>query len=288
MSSPKRRKRKKTQPDESAFDDAAAHEAHQREKRRKDQAKYRQRPEYQEKQRILMAQRRAAVKARRRQWDPPKKLKSPELAEPSENGSHDSVETLDPYADSNNRNAAVAGLTSAEWCALEVLSELRNGTSEPVDPNGQMPATFVDPMRSNSPSRASSVAAAHEEPVRTRYQETFVSCRSKPLPRYVTPETALQKKMRRELGILGSLSHIQAVQLQAFKLRKPTKYPEDFYGINPPLPSEGPFLSSVRWNAVSEWRQQLTGFDEDWDVPVRRELAEDALQRRLLYQAKFV
>ncbi|KAF8162255.1 hypothetical protein K438DRAFT_1775961 [Mycena galopus ATCC 62051] len=127
-----------------------------------------------------------------------------------------------------------------------------------------MPATFVDPMRSNSPSRASSVAAAHQEPVRTRYQETFVSRWSKPLPRYVTPETALQKKMRRELGIL-----------------------EDFYGINPPLPSEGPFLSSVRWSAVSEWRQQLTDFDEDWDVPVRRELAEDALQRRLLYQAKF-
>ncbi|KAJ6536794.1 hypothetical protein B0H10DRAFT_2246226 [Mycena sp. CBHHK59/15] len=38
-------------------------------------ARYRQRPEVREKQRLLMAERRATVKARRHQWDPPKKAK---------------------------------------------------------------------------------------------------------------------------------------------------------------------------------------------------------------------
>ncbi|KAJ7801658.1 hypothetical protein B0H14DRAFT_2615096 [Mycena olivaceomarginata] len=53
----------------------------QAEKRRQHAAEYRQHPERHEKQRVLMAERRVAVKARRRRWDPPKvpKPRNPKL-----------------------------------------------------------------------------------------------------------------------------------------------------------------------------------------------------------------
>ncbi|KAF8190201.1 hypothetical protein K438DRAFT_1763220 [Mycena galopus ATCC 62051] len=158
-----------------------------------------------------------------------------------------------------NHNSAVAGLTSAERFALDALSELRQG---PDPQEAATAAAFVDPMTEHS---LSSVAAAHEEPVRMQ-KENIYSRRSKPLP--------------------GSITFVQAVQLKAYKLRKPTKFPEDF-NVDPPLP-EGPFLSSARWHVIFEWRGRLTDdFDQEWDATVRRELAEDALQRRLLHQVEY-
>jgi hypothetical protein len=60
--------------------------------------------------------------------------------------------------------------------------------------------------REESPTHGSSVVAVEEHPILVSPPcDIWVTKRHKPLPRYVTPETLLQKRMRRELETIGPL-----------------------------------------------------------------------------------
>ncbi|KAJ7792840.1 hypothetical protein B0H14DRAFT_3498761 [Mycena olivaceomarginata] len=273
----------------------------QAEKRRQHAAEYRQRPERREKQRLLMAERRAAVKAARRRWDPPKvpKTKKPKAPPPLPTAPSTSSNHETQLPNCGDEAETIASITPAERFALGVLAELERG-EEPVAPGLLDTTACIDidtdgttdddmQMRHPSPSQASSVAAVLKEPVQPpNEQPDWITRRHRPLPAYVTPETPLQKKMRRELGTVGPLTPIQVVQIKAFKLRRPSKYHEDEEEENAvaPAPDLGPlsYLSTARRQSIREWRRQLKTFDMVWDAPVRREFAEEALRRRKLLE----
>jgi hypothetical protein len=131
-----------------------------------------------------------------------------------------------------------------------------------------------------SPSETSSVEAVHEEPVRRPHANQCVHYQPKILPGYVTPASAVQKKIRRELGITGPLTGIRVAQLKAYELRRPSSRKRHHQAdeATDSLPhATRPFLSTARQQGICMWRQQLTDFEKDWDMHVRQDFAEQAL-----------
>ncbi|KAJ7858219.1 hypothetical protein B0H14DRAFT_2577839 [Mycena olivaceomarginata] len=214
--------------------------------RQKADAKYRMKPEVREKNKLRMAEKRAVAKLRRWKWDPPKAAK-------------------------NNSEAL---LTPAEHLALAVLTGMRqNENSIPAEPpvsDAESPVQLrsVPPKplesdligdREESPTRGSSVAAVLEHPILEPAPcDIWVTKRHKPLPRYVTPETPLQKQMRRELGAIGPLTPVQVAQIKTVKLARPSRR---FHEEAEPsdLNRGAPFLSSARQEHIH------------WDSPVEGE-----------------
>ncbi|KAJ7863780.1 hypothetical protein B0H14DRAFT_2574720 [Mycena olivaceomarginata] len=221
MARPKRPKRKEQVPALSSA-----------ERRRKADTKYRVKPEVREKNRHRMAEKRAAVKMRRRQWDPPKPAK-------------------------DDADDAEGSLTPAEHVALAVLTGMRHNQNSD-------PATLLD---SDSDIESSAVP---EQGLR-----------------YVTPETPLQKRMRRELGTIGPLTPVQVAQIKTVKLARPSRrYHEEGEQSDVTQGTNGPFLSSARRERIWEWMGNLREF-ADWDSSVRRELEQDSLQRRKLFHHQY-
>ncbi|KAJ7733912.1 hypothetical protein B0H16DRAFT_1467798 [Mycena metata] len=211
------------------------------------------RPEAREKQRILMAERRAAVKARRRQWDPPKKIKSVV---------HDTNAPNTPVLPPQDRPEpdGDASITSAEHVAIHMLLEMADATGPGTPPPGSdsEPATqdFVadDPMlpSASASSRHSSLEAVKKHPVRQHADATFTS---QPLPPNVSPPTKLQKKVYRELGVLGPLTYIQRVQIHVATLADSGSSINDVDDDEIP---EGPSfltMSTQRWERIWAWRE---------------------------------
>ncbi|KAJ7843312.1 hypothetical protein B0H14DRAFT_2585770 [Mycena olivaceomarginata] len=287
------------------------------EKRRQRAAEYRRRPEIREKQRLIMAERRAAAKARRRQWDPPKKPKpqpippSPEQLVPTSPESDDGSNSADENPSLNDSLAsaelfAVGGthgteaeteprldavVTDEVLLALGKLAQLKQSHTitalrEPSMASdqvmdGALHITMPIDVGEVSPSETSSVEAVHEEPVRRPHANQCVHYQPKILPGYVTPASVVQKKIRRELGITGPLTGIQIAQLKAYELRRPSSRKRHHQAdeVTDSLPHETrPFLSTARRQGICMWRQQLTDFEKDWDMHVRRDFAEQALR----------
>ncbi|KAJ6471702.1 hypothetical protein DFH09DRAFT_1476101 [Mycena vulgaris] len=89
--------------------------------RETERAYYRRHPEVREKKRVQMAEKRAAIRARRRQWDPPKKIK-PQLP-PSLSPGPDEQLNSQPKMSRGRKNAASVGsATSAERLAAMILA----------------------------------------------------------------------------------------------------------------------------------------------------------------------
>jgi hypothetical protein len=127
--------------------------------------------------------------------------------------------------------------------------------------------------REESPTRGSSVAAVQEHPILEPAPcDIWVTKRHKPLPRYVTPETPLQKRMRRELGAIGPLTPVQVAQIKTVKLARPSRrFHEEAEPFDLNRGIRTPFLSSARREHIREWMMNLQECRIDWDGPVEGE-----------------
>ncbi|KAF8180928.1 hypothetical protein K438DRAFT_1841487, partial [Mycena galopus ATCC 62051] len=224
-----------------------------KQKRRERDRQRREQAGVREKQRIIMAERRAAVKARRRQWDPPKPA-------PSEN-------QLPPDAVNFQLHNVVSDvatripLTPAEQFALGVLSEMAAGR----EMGSRTHARHTDGDRSvvsagtlsygsvGSRERGSSksIQAVFFEPRTKRYPTGAFVYRM--LPPYVCPPTPLQKRMWYELGQVGPLTAVQELQMMVMNLANPIGE-DDYSDIETP-DDPGPYLSSERRKTIRGWRQ---------------------------------
>ncbi|KAJ7145476.1 hypothetical protein C8R46DRAFT_1232031 [Mycena filopes] len=289
-------------------------EEQKREKKRKWAAEYRKRPEAVEKQRVLMAQRRAAVKAKRRQWDPPKKAKVSRPASPVTEASNESRVSHDD-----------ASLTAAEHFAFQLLAtispggasekavdvSLNEGRTQPCqdllldEQETDLVGSHVDVVSnlgsqpssdSDYVSMRSSLRAVNEHPVRGLrgdWETAFVD----KLPFYASPIDPLEKKIQRELGIIGPLTGIQQVQVAAAKLWRPLaehnlggwdgdheRAPEressavidGWDGDHEPGTERA---VSHRMRKVHRWRERMAGCDNSWDRATQCSFAEAALWR---------
>ncbi|KAJ7763847.1 hypothetical protein B0H16DRAFT_1455096 [Mycena metata] len=260
-----------------------------REKQRQWAAEYRKRPQNVEKQRLLMAKRRAAVKAKRQQWDPPKKARQPEAPA--------SASSAVPDDQPDNRaidsGTPLISLTAPERFALETLlklsqpapslteatrtpeaPEILDDEDRPVEsgivPEGREVLDHGDDS-SELLSFHSSLEAVNKEPIHRRLGD-WENVFAKELPFYARPASSAQKKIQRELGVIGPLTGTQQMQITAAALGDP------FDGNLPELDVVvEPSLSQQRWDRILEWRD--TEFDNSWDAETLRGFAEAALCR---------
>ncbi|KAJ6621982.1 hypothetical protein B0H10DRAFT_2015516 [Mycena sp. CBHHK59/15] len=295
-----------------------------RAKRREWVGQYRKRPEVLEKHRNNMAERRAAVQALRRQWDPPKKLK-PVVHESEAPNIPDTSRTQhDASPDSDSSNNDIVSLTSAERFAIAVLSgmveahtvedqvgehisalTLKYGPSPasplPTDSRGvgeryansdSIDSVLELAMQLNScsnltsrhsPSRESSVVGVNEEAInkpKEQPESPWWMPGDSGMPAYASPATPAQKKIRRELGVIGPLTPVQQAQVMASMLANPPSTQGSDGEIADTI--RVPWLSTARWERVWKWRREIE-HDTDWDTAARRAFAEATLCRRLLY-----
>ncbi|KAJ6479855.1 hypothetical protein C8R45DRAFT_1156099 [Mycena sanguinolenta] len=216
-----------------------------------------------------MAERRAATKAQRRQWDPPKIAKVAKAAEQS-------------YRTGDSGDTQADALTAAEHFALTVLAGMAQERTRGPGVTPSITQSRLkrdrcssDPpsMRAESPSRGSSVAAVRrgsiDHPI-----EQYYHWINEPLPGYLAPETALQKTMRLELGKFGPLTPVQSAQFEAHRLGPyARKYVNRMKNIRVKHTSAS-FLSRARWESIRSWRDDHSEYDLDWDQDVRQEVAE--------------
>ncbi|KAJ7300371.1 hypothetical protein DFH08DRAFT_979718 [Mycena albidolilacea] len=224
-------------------------------------ARYRAKPEARAKQAALMAERRATVKQRRRQWDPPNRPR-PVVASP----------TTPQYLPSVQDLAAVnVTLTPAEEFALSALMGMA-ATQDSLTRN--LPAVATEPpiicddlksdiflLPSRSPSRESSVHAVFEQRVVKQPEDDRVFAPSL-LPAYASPASSLQKKVFRETGLLGPLTGVQRVQWIASRLQDPDDEIDDDEIL--PAPVLGGNLSSERWQGIRSWRRHHMEYETAW------------------------
>ncbi|KAK7028744.1 hypothetical protein R3P38DRAFT_3519158 [Favolaschia claudopus] len=242
-------------------------------KRRERAVLYRRRPEVRERQRILMANRRAETKARRRQWDTPQQPRNTTpLSE------HLSTDAEADILDSDDDDSP--DLTPAEMIALEALTDLA-GTVE----SRETPAETINisTLREETPSISSSTAPEPDLRIsRPKYPpdvSPWLMKRQRPLPRYVAAETALQKKIRRNLGILGPLTPMQVAQIQAYRLRYRPRGHVDVEAVLDA--TTAPVLSVRRWELIRTWLTDLGDF-EDWDFEERAIFVAETERLQLL------
>ncbi|KAJ7721147.1 hypothetical protein B0H16DRAFT_1738471 [Mycena metata] len=254
----------------------------QREKRLKRLAEYRSRPGAREKQKLLMAERRAAVKARGCQWDPPKKIKS---VVPDVNAPLASPE-LPPEADSPR--PSVCGdpsITSAEQVAIHMLLELGD-TAGPKTPGQEI--VVEEPQVSHTSSHHSSLEAVEQAPIRRRpIDAIFITDKldrhadsvfTDKLPPNASPASQLQKKMQRDLGVLGPLTWVQQAQIHVATLGLPgsSANVEDLS-----LPVVGR-RQSLKSECIRQWREGVRNEETEgelqWDAEEQRGFSEAVLR----------
>ncbi|KAJ6548365.1 hypothetical protein B0H19DRAFT_1265202 [Mycena capillaripes] len=133
-----------------------------------------------------------------------------------------------------------------------------------------------------SPSRHSSVAAVNEDPIKApRGHDNWYA--DKPLARNVAPATRLQKRLRREVGLIGPLTPVQQAQVRVSELTLSVSESARDSDDEAIAPLHGWVMSSERRERVWNWRMGCTESGMGWeDYAARRAFAEAVLQQRLL------
>ncbi|KAJ7886564.1 hypothetical protein B0H14DRAFT_2563243 [Mycena olivaceomarginata] len=240
----------------------------------------------------------AAAKARRRQWDPPKITKATKQSDRCSTASPSPSAlpspsppspSLPPASVLGEASAETAFLTPAEHFALNVLAGMAQARdnvepdmvstttiqfSAPVDPRdcADISLRWLYPSLAESLSHESSALGVQDEPIEHPTEQRY-HWLSKPFPRYLAPETALQKRMRLELGKFGPLTPVQSAQFEAYRLgphasstwahkRKTLRV----------KPKTGPLLSRSRWESICSWREGHQEYDTDWDEEPQQNL----------------
>ncbi|KAJ7860148.1 hypothetical protein B0H13DRAFT_2355754 [Mycena leptocephala] len=161
----------------------------------------------------------------------------------------------------------------------------RSGNSDGVD--SVLERAMQLSSRSNftsrhSPSRASSVVGVNEEAInkpKEQPESPWWMPGDYGLPAYASPATPAQKKIRRELGVIGPLTPVQQAQVMASMLEDHQLSVGGLSEIADTVPA--PWLSTARWERIWKWRREIE-HDTDWDMAARRAFAEATLCRRAL------
>ncbi|KAK7007798.1 hypothetical protein R3P38DRAFT_2791946 [Favolaschia claudopus] len=237
-----------------------------REKARERQAKYRRKPDTRQKESSYLAQRRVAVKARRRLTDSSAKSK---------------LKIHAPQRRSKKTTSPATGLNlPSTGSALELLADLATQQRKIGTP--QPSSSYWESLTSDS--RESSRDAALDLSVvpPSEYQNFFID---EKLPRYCSPATPAQRKNWRLFGEVGPLSGVQRAQLMVLDLARPQEFDGDLPRVHwdrsGRLDARVETMSSERWNWVRAWRQEQDEYDynEDCEEAGRREAAEQEGRR---------
>ncbi|KAJ7898275.1 hypothetical protein B0H14DRAFT_2557309 [Mycena olivaceomarginata] len=202
-------------------------------------------PEARAKQVAYVAERRAALKERRRHWDPPK-----------ESRAHIN---LIPPAKTLARNG-MGMLTSAEESAVSALMDMaiQESTSTHAESHGP-----------------SSLHAVFEEGVAEQAASDGLYS-TKPLPPYASPPTPLQNKYWRKHGIIGPITGIQHVQILVAELAQPSSDELDSPPADPPTYRH---LSMERLQHIRSWISHLPPPDLQKKREARRAAIELCVDR---------
>ncbi|KAJ7314850.1 hypothetical protein DFH08DRAFT_821177 [Mycena albidolilacea] len=218
-------------------------------------------PEARAKQVAYVAERRAALKERRRHWDPPKEsrmaIRLPPAKTPTRNG--------------------MGMLTRAEESAVSALLDMATGESGTATRGTLLPESRIS-LHSESLA-PSSLHAVFEEDIAEQPAADGVYS-TKPLPPYASPPTPLQNKYWRKNGIIGPITGIQHVQILVAELAQP---PSDEGETDPGSaladPPTYPHLSVERLQHIQSWISHLPPPDHRKDQEARRAAMELHLNR---------
>ncbi|KAJ7733636.1 hypothetical protein B0H16DRAFT_1732185 [Mycena metata] len=232
---------------------------------RKAQRDYRARtPQLREKQRISAAEKRAAVKARRRRHDPPKPRKKPVAIEeqtecdsppPSEIAFRDfrassylSFPTLVRDASEEPIIGSVASPTPEERIACDALADLANG--------GHRTDTTSHSADSKSPTLLSARFSTC-----TTFTDTKISAAR--LPPGVAPLTRTQVISVRDTGTVGHLTRVQSAQMRVAIINRSPPVPptqeQRSRWAQPPPPGfdRAEAMDEARFDALYDWRHRV-------------------------------
>ncbi|KAJ7686447.1 hypothetical protein B0H14DRAFT_2654295 [Mycena olivaceomarginata] len=236
----------------------------------------------------------AAQKARRRQWDKPKKPPREKLKPVTEQSPPPPPFSLSPNSPTGTLTPKEARLlTSAEHFAVNVLLGMAaDGPDDdlvfsapfarysqcPDDPTlrveGYIMTLEVTPSlySGSTPSPSSSVMEVDDEPIRLPKLDEDTWLERGGFYRYMfSPATRTQKHVQRELGLLGPLTPVQVAQFRMLEITyELSDGTEEELEVPAPV---GPFLSSVRWENIRSWRSQIEEDEGDWDVELRFRIA---------------
>ncbi|KAJ7450109.1 hypothetical protein FB451DRAFT_1410455 [Mycena latifolia] len=256
----KRKGKKKKVQDDEEYDPAAKRlNAEERAERRRatDRARYHRNPQIREKKRVQMAEKRAAVRARRRQWDPPKKTRgevqldteefhsfleahrgrtpSHSLTAPTTGNQIDASFSIENSGHKEDRGSgAPACATSAELLATIVLAEMARARVAAVgqqDDRISLLALATQPSPVSLPEDAEdsvlalamqlsstrSSAARCQASTESPRQETGDDT-LQVLPPGVSPLTAKQSLRLQDSGTIGPLTPVQRAQVAVAEL----------------------------------------------------------------------
>ncbi|KAJ7019533.1 hypothetical protein C8F04DRAFT_1197583 [Mycena alexandri] len=240
-------------------------------------AEYRSRPEAREKQRLLMAESRAAAKAHRRQWDPPKKIKLVPHDTDSPMAYVSPEQPLEPAPPMDCQIVGDASITSAEHLAIgrrRLHRTRKDRIFHPTIPcfrrKNQIHLLLptIPPLKPLSKSPSGADASTKLSPPKNSRLTSLRSthCRRKSIGSlvYSAPLTWVQQFQMHVATLADSGSSIDDV--------------EDVIAVDDRGPS---FLtmSTQRWEQVWEWRQGIEN-DTEWDADAQRGFAEAALLAR--------
>ncbi|KAJ7774083.1 hypothetical protein B0H16DRAFT_1450886 [Mycena metata] len=216
----------------------------------------------------------AAVKARRRQWDPPKKNKpvAPDMEAPFVSSPPERA--LDPMDSPVPGDALI---TSAEHIAIHMLLEMADATGPKSQGTGPPPSDSAAPD-----------VIADDDPMLPSFKCCLYIYTDEKLPPNVSPPSKLQQKLYRELDMLGPLTWVQQAQIHVATLGLSGSSVDEADDLSVPVDTRGPsFLTmrSQRWEHIWEWRkggQDGGGWDEvdepPWDAEAQRGFAEAELR----------
>ncbi|KAK7017280.1 hypothetical protein R3P38DRAFT_3201683 [Favolaschia claudopus] len=234
-------------------------------------------PETRQKEAAYLQQRRAATKAKRRQWDPPPKRIPRVISSEAPTG-------LDV------EGPTVSGLDLlADLAAARIREHIRPSSSYweslwvPRLPLSLLKMLFIQSRSSDS--RESSRDAVSSASV-FALDPAAISFINEPLPRYCSPTTPIQRNNWRMLGRVGPLSGVQYAQLIVVDLAEPLEFDEDAERVRWDISGRGnprvESMSSDRWKWVRSWRHAQGDYEYnmDWDEQERDRIGEEVVDIR--------
>ncbi|KAJ7883019.1 hypothetical protein B0H14DRAFT_2565091 [Mycena olivaceomarginata] len=203
----------------------------------------------------------AAIKASRRQWDPPKKPPNESLP----HAAHSSPDALLPQNPALTHNGRGL-LTLAEESAVSALLDLATIQHHATSIHPQIPRTnpvLSDFSRNSSPSLPSSLQSVFEQRVVTPPTPDDDLYSTIPLPPYASPPTPLQNQHWHDMGLIGPITGVQHVQILAAHLGDP---PSDNEGETELFRSTYRTLSTERSDRIRSWLAQHQPYEELYEL----------------------
>ncbi|KAJ7469198.1 hypothetical protein FB451DRAFT_1400754 [Mycena latifolia] len=304
----KRKGKKKKVEDDEEYDPATKRlNAEERAERRRatDRARYQRNPQIREKKCLQMAEKRAAIRARRRQWDPPKKtpaevnlrteqfhnlLEADTRASPAHSATAPTTAEQLEVRQTSGRNderpsGSPAFATSAERLATIVLAGMARARAAAVDRRDDTSLlslpTQPSPVRDGEDSilalamqlSSTGPSSARSQALPLQEIPDVGGGNIRVLPPGVSPLTAMQSLHLQASGTIGPLTPVQQAQVAVAELNSgdllgPTPAEANLWADKNDLefPPELKTMSRERWLEIYAWDKSIgANHDEGWD-----------------------